>query len=43
LCQWRRLALALTGGVITIIAIVAWFYFNRSPVLTSNDTILLVR
>jgi eukaryotic-like serine/threonine-protein kinase len=39
--QWRRLALALTGSGTIIIAIVAWFYFNRSPVLTSQDLILL--
>jgi len=39
--QWRRLALALTGSGTIIIAIVAWFYFNRAPVLTEKDTILL--
>src|SRR5262245_13699484 len=39
--QWRRLALALAGSGIIIIAIVAWFYFNRSPILTSQDIILL--
>ncbi len=39
--QWRRLALALTGSGTIIIAIVAWFYFNRSPGLTSQDIILL--
>src|SRR5262245_3143518 len=39
--KWRRLALALTGGGTIIIAIVAWFYFNRAPVLTEKDTILL--
>jgi eukaryotic-like serine/threonine-protein kinase len=39
--QWRRLALALASSGTIIIALVAWFYFNRSPVLTENDTILL--
>src|SRR5262245_33884000 len=39
--QWRRLALALTVSGAIIIAIVAWFYFNRAPVLTEKDTILL--
>jgi DNA-binding winged helix-turn-helix (wHTH) protein/tetratricopeptide (TPR) repeat protein len=39
--QWRRLALALACSGTIIIAIVTWFYFNRTPVLTSQDTILL--
>src|SRR5262245_19991249 len=39
--QWRRLALALAGSGTIIIAIVTWFYFNRAPVLTEKDTILL--
>src|SRR5262245_25089724 len=39
--QWRRLALALTGTGTIIIAIVAWVYFDRAPVLTEKDTILL--
>jgi len=36
----RRLAaLGALAGV--LVATIAWFYFNRSPVLTSKDTILL--
>src|SRR5262245_13929840 len=39
--QWPRLALALAGIGTMIIAIGAWIYFNRAPVLTEKDTILL--
>lgn len=37
----RRRAAILTLAGLIIAAIAAWFYFNRAPVLTSKDTILL--
>ncbi len=39
----RRLLIALAGVslIVIIAALAAWFYFNRAPVLTSEDMILL--
>ncbi|MGH9844514.1 MAG: serine/threonine-protein kinase [Blastocatellia bacterium] len=37
----RRLASIVALAGLVIVAVVAWFYFNRSPILTSKDTILL--
>jgi eukaryotic-like serine/threonine-protein kinase len=37
----RRAIIALAAITISIAALAAWFYFNRAPVLTSKDTILL--
>src|SRR5262249_20939341 len=39
----RRLLIALAGAsvIVIIAALAAWLYFNRAPVLTSKDTILV--
>jgi eukaryotic-like serine/threonine-protein kinase len=37
----RRLATSVALAGLVIAAIVGWYYFNRSPALTSKDTILL--
>ncbi len=38
----RRLGVIVALAGLVIVALSAWFYYNRPPVLTSKDTVLLV-